>query len=305
MENSTLLNIRPASQLLDAAAGARPFLLEPIMAPGTAALVYGAPGVGKSFLALGLALAAAGGGSFLGWTAPRPHKVLYLDGEMSRDAVAARLRLFGPPPPSFRMWLATEQDGAKLDLSTEAGLLRLMASWGAVDLVVIDSLSSLAGTTHRDPERWSEVGGFLAFNQGCGRSIVMVHHANRDGAMRGIGRRADAMDLILALRRPRDWRPADRARFEVHLEKARHLAGAALAPIEAQLCTGPDGRGAWHWSEAGTVLLRRAADLLQQGMKAEAVGKAIGVSRRTAFRLQRRARELGWAGRTSDHGSEG
>jgi hypothetical protein len=123
----------------------------------------------------------------------------------------------------------------------------------------------------------------------------MVHHANRHGAMRGIGRRADAMDLVMALRRPRDWRPADGARFELHLEKARHLTGAALAPIEAQLRT-IDGRGAWHWSEAGTVLLRRAAPLFQQGMSAEAVGKAIGVSRRTAFRLQRRAREMGWLG---------
>src|SRR5690349_3675748 len=112
------------------------------------------------------------------------------------------------------------------------------------------------------------------------------------------------MDLILALRRPRDWRPPDGARFELHVEKARHLTGAALAPIEAQLRM-IDGRGAWHWSEAGTVLLRRAADLLQQSLKAEAVGKAIGVSRRTAFRPPRRARGLGWAGRASGDGAEG
>jgi hypothetical protein len=293
MENSSFLDIQPASRLLEPAAAPRPFMLEPIIAPGTAALIYGAPGVGKSFLALGLALAAAGGGSFLGWTAPRPRNVLYLDGEMSRETVAERLRLFGPPPPSLRMWLAADQNRHKLDLSTKAGLLHLMASWGAVDLVVIDSLSSLTGTTHRDPERWTELRHFLAFHQSHGRAIVLVHHANRDGAMRGIGQRADAMDLIMAVRRPRDWRPADGARFEVHLEKTRHHGGAALAPIEARLCT-TDGRGHWQWSSAGSAQLRRAADLLQQGMKAEAVGKAIGVSRRTAYRLQRRARELGW-----------
>jgi hypothetical protein len=293
MDNSTLLAIRPAGQLLEPGPDARPFMLEPIVAPGTAALIYGAPGVGKSFLALGLALAAAGGGSFLGWTAPRPHKVLYLDGEMSRATVASRLRLFGPPPPSFRMWLASEQDGMELDLSTEDGIVRLMASWGDVDLLVIDSLSSLAGATQDDPGSWAATSRFLAFHQSQGRAIVMVHHANRDGAMRGISRRADAMDLILALRRPRDWQPGDGARFEVHVEKMRHHGGSALAPIEAQLRT-TDGRGHWQWSPAGNALLRRAADLLQQGMTAEAAGKAIGVSRRTAFRLQRRARELGW-----------
>lgn len=49
------------------------------------------------------------------------------------------------------------------------------------------------------------------------------------------------MDVIMALRRPRDWQPADGARFELRLEKARHQAGAVLEPFEAQLCTGADG----------------------------------------------------------------
>jgi len=269
-------------------------VLEPLIRPGTAALVYGPAGVGKSFLALGLAWAAAAGGSFLGWRAPRPYKVLYLDGEMSPQAVAGRLRLFGPPPPSLRMWLATEQQGPALDLSTEDGIVRLMASWGAVDLVVVDSVASLTGVTHQDPDRWTEIARFLAFQRSVGRAVVLVHHANRDGAMRGISRRADAMDVVMALRRPRDWLPADAARFELRLEKARDQPGAALVPMEAKLCTGPDGRADWQWHTGGSAALRRAAPLLQQGMSAEAVGKAIGVSPRTAYRLQRQARELGW-----------
>src|SRR5436853_282667 len=142
MNDASLLTIRSAAELLDAGPARQPFILEPILAPGTLALIYGPPGVGKSFLALGLALAAAGAGSMLGWTTPRPHKVLYLDGEMRRETVTERLRLFGPLPPSLRMWLATEETGAALDLSTEEGIVRLMASWGDADLVVVDSLSS-------------------------------------------------------------------------------------------------------------------------------------------------------------------
>ena len=307
MDDTTKLTIRPAHELLEAAAEPQPFLLAPILGPGCAALIYGPAGVGKSFLALGLALAAAGGGRFLGWTAPRPHNVLYLDGEMRREAVAERLRLLGPPPPALRMWLATEQAGSALDLATEDGIVRLVANWREVDidLIVIDSLSSLAGTTGDDPERWSELRQFLDFQRHMGRAVVLVHHANRDGAMRGISRRADAMDLIMALRRPRDWQPADGARFELHLEKARHLTGPGLAPIEAQLCPAADGRAEWRWHQGESATLRRAAALLQQGMSAEAVGKAIGVSPRTAYRLQRRTRELGWIVRTSDYGSEG
>jgi len=305
MNDAMFLNIRSAAELAAAADAPPRFVLEPLIRPGSATLVYGPAGVGKSFLALGLAWAAAGGGSFLGWTAPRPHKVLYLDGEMSPQTVAGRLRLFGPPPPSLSLWLAAEQQGPKLDLSTEDGILRLMASWGTVDLVVVDSFSSLAGVTHNDPERWTEMGQFLAFQRSVGRAVVLVQHANRNGAMRGNSRRADAMDVIMALRRPRDWQPSDGARFELRLEKTRHLTGEGLEPIEAQLCTGADGRAEWRWHRGGSAVLRRAAPLLQQGMSAEAVGKAIGVSPRTAYRLQRRARELGWVARASDYGSQG
>jgi putative DNA primase/helicase len=304
MGNANFLAIRPASELLELTGPPEAFLLEPILAPGSVALIYGPPGVGKSFLALGLALAAAGGGSMLGWTAPRAHKVLYLDGEMRRATVAERLRLLGPPPPSLQMWLATEQAGDLLDLATEEGIVRLMSSWRRIDLVVIDSLSSLAGVTGGDPESWSELRRFVAHQQQVGRSVVMVHHANRDGTLRGTGRRVDMADIVMRLRRPRDWQPADGARFELQLEKARALTGTAIEPIEAQLRTGPDGCAEWQWHRGASAALRRAAPLFQQGMSAEAVGRAIGVSPRTAYRLQRQARERGWAHRTSGDGSE-
>ena len=298
MTDASPLHIRSAAALLDAVPAAPSFILDPILAPGTTALIYGDAGVGKSFLELGLALAAAGGGRFHGRTAPRPRRVLYLDGEMSVGALAGRLRLFGTPPPSLDVWLASEQPGLRLDLSTWEGLSCLAGNWKAVDLVIIDSLSSLAGVLPEgDPERWTEMRHFLGMVQRYGRAVVMVHHANRQGAVRGDIRRFDAMDLVLALRRPADWRPADGARFELRLEKARLQSGDALAPIEAQLRTGPDGLAHWQWHRGDSVVLCRATSLLQQGMSAEAVAKAIGVSARTAYRLQRRAREAGWLGR--------
>jgi hypothetical protein len=92
------LTYHSARALAAAAFPPRPFILEPLLAAGSAGLIYGPAGVGKSFLALGLAMAAASGGSFLGWTARRPHTVLYLEGELGAVELQRRLALFGAPP---------------------------------------------------------------------------------------------------------------------------------------------------------------------------------------------------------------
>src|SRR6478609_9518026 len=98
MKNARRLSILTAAELMAAELPPRRELLAPLMMSDTAALVYGPPGVGKSFFALGIAWAAASGGSFLGWRAPRPHRVLYVDGELGAAELRERLALFGAIP---------------------------------------------------------------------------------------------------------------------------------------------------------------------------------------------------------------
>ena len=75
----------------------------------------------------------------------------------------------------------------------------------------------------------------------------MVHHANKQGAQRGSSRREDQLDLVMALHRPRGWKPSDGARFEIHFEKARRLHGEALEPIEARLTANAPLADRWRW----------------------------------------------------------
>jgi hypothetical protein len=71
-----------------------------------------------------------------------------------------------------------------------------MANWGQVELVVVDSLSSLAGNVSGDADGWTGMQRFVAFQRRVGRAVLLVHHAKRDGAMRGTSRRLDMMDLV-------------------------------------------------------------------------------------------------------------
>jgi AAA domain len=290
MMDTTPLRVLSASALAHEVSPSQP-VLDPILPVGGQALLYGAAGVGKSFLALGMAYAAATGGSFLGWRAARRHQVVYVDGEMGPAELHRRLALFGPPPRTLEFALVSLDRGPALDLAHGASQMRLMENWGYPDLVVLDNLSSLTGLRTSE-DRWRDLQRFIVRQRRQARAMLLVHHANREGRPRGISRREDVLDLVLALRRPADWQPSDGARFEIHVEKSRSLHGPSVEPIVAHL------QGAqWQWNAVRTATLDRGVALLKDGLSAEAVGRALGISRASAFRLQRKARQHGLIGR--------
>jgi putative DNA primase/helicase len=140
----------------------------------------------------------------------------------------------------------------------------------------------------------TELQRFLQLQRSLGRTVLLVHHANSRGTLRGGSRREDVIDLVLALRPPGDWTAAHGARFEIHVEKARNVHGAALQPVVAALHAESHEQGP-HWDVQPLPgdRLDRAVALLAAGTTAEATGLALGVSRATAYRLQQRARRLG------------
>src|SRR5437899_11489445 len=157
MEKASGLSILSAAQLLACDLPPRSDVLAPLFACDTAALVYGPAGIGKSFFALGVAWAVASGTSFLGWRAPRPRRVLYVDGELGAASLRERLALFGPPPGRLMISAHDLGGGPLLDLSDDAGIVRLMTAWHDPALAVLDALSTLAGLGSADPDRWDRL----------------------------------------------------------------------------------------------------------------------------------------------------
>jgi putative DNA primase/helicase len=297
MMNATGLSILSAADLLAADLAPRDELLGSLLASDTAALVWGPAGIGKSFFALSIAWAVASGGSFLGWQSPRPHRVLYVDGEMGATSLRERLALFGPPPAGLALSAHDLGGGPILDLTETLGLKRLMAAWDDPELVVLDTLGSLAGLRSGDPERWDRLQRFLMHQRKHRRAVLLVHHANKAGAMRGTTRREDALDLVMALRHPAQGTTtgkgtAGNARFEIHFEKVRRRGAVPLAPMLAALETGT-GSVDWRWGRSDGGRFERAVALFRQGLGARAAAAALGVSRTTLFRLKAEARAKG------------
>jgi len=280
--------LRCANELAAIDLPPRELLLDPLISTQTLALLYGPRGLGKTFVALGIAWAAASGGSFLGWRGSGGCRVVYLDGEMAALDIQKRLALFGPAPDNLEFLVADlERNSTIPDLGTSSGHRQLLAlCTGLPDLVVIDNLASLCGFSTKDHDPWRKLERFLLTLRRARTAVLIVHHANKRGVQRGTSRREDLVDLVMAIRRPADYRPSEGARFELHFEKTRQLYGAAIDPIEARLAIGYDGLAQWTWTKAEEHEVDRVAALLRQGLNPNQIAAELGISKSKAYRLR-------------------
>ena len=126
-----------------------------------------------------------------------------------------------------------------------------------------------------------------------GIAVLLIHHAGVNGRQRGTSRREDALDTVIALRRPEDYSPKEGARFEVHLEKARALVGEEALPFEAvvQPLASESGKPGIRWvaRDLKPPIFNQAAELFANGRTVREVKELLGISHGEAGRLRLRA----------------
>ena len=123
--------------------------------------------------------------------------------------------------------------------------------------------------------------------------MLLIHHAGTNGRQRGTSRREDALDTVIALRRPEDYSPEQGARFEVHLEKVRNrVNGSAAVPFEARIETANEGIR-WAAADLMPPRLKQAASLFVEGHTVRRVAALLGISSSEAGRLRLRAVDAG------------
>jgi putative DNA primase/helicase len=291
----------------------REMLLSPILPERSLAMLYAPRGTGKSFLALSIAIAAASGGSLLRWAAPRPRRVLFVDGEMPLPDLQSRLnaalndtnlKLAG----NLKI-LAADKTERGINLSAAEDQKALEAHLNEVDLLILDNLSTLTSGAEGASDAWLPMQNWLLKLRRQGLAVLLVHHAGVNGKQRGTSRREDALDTVIALRRPADYSPEQGARFEVHMEKARTLVGDGAAPFEA--CVEPfeisEGASGVRWlaKDLRLPVLCRAAELFKAGHTVRQVAGALGISRSEAGRLRLQAADEGlFEPKREDEGEE-
>ena len=129
----------------------REHILAPWLPTQGLTMLYAKRGIGKTHMGLGVAFAVASGGKFLKWVAPKPRKVLFIDGEMPAVALQERLAALvagtETEPPSadyLRIITPDLQERGIPDIGSEDGQAAIEEHLDGVELVILDNLSTLA-----------------------------------------------------------------------------------------------------------------------------------------------------------------
>ena len=252
-------------------------------------LIHAWRGVGKTHFALGVAYAVASGGTYLKWTAEKPFRVVYIDGEMSGASIQARLAAIvktakkHPPKGYFQIITPDTQSLPIPDLATAEGQAALAPRIAEAELIVVDNLSCLMRTGEENKaEGWHSTAEWALDLRRQGKTVLFVAHDGKNGERRGSSKVEDILDCVLHLTHEADYDPEKGAAFTCSFVKARHLTGKDAADIEAAL--GKDG--SWTWREAALEMADRIRTLKAEApdMNQKEIAEELGCSRSTVSR---------------------
>jgi len=297
---SSLLAVpeRPAIQRIDALLSqsfAPTLWVVPDLLPEGLTLLAAKPKLGKSRLALGLALAVASGGAALGEIEVEPGTVLYLALEDSLKRLSERTqKLLGDEIAPPLLEVTTEWP--RLD----AGGLDQLEDWLAnhpdARLVILDTLAKIRGARAGGSYAgdYSSLEGAQALAQRAGVAILVIHHTGKESrqdaldevnATQGL---AGVADNILVLRRQRGQAQAQL------IGDGRELNGVDLW-LRADPATGawrlaepPESQEAKTPERAEILrVLKASGEPLSAGQVAEALEKPIRMISQLLWKMER------------------
>lgn len=273
----------------------RHMLLYPWMPEGSINMVFADRGIGKTFFSLSCALALANGEEFLCYKAEHPVPVLYLDGEMQGTSIQERLHKLSKGNETKAPLTLYTPDCQDLDyipdLGTENGRdeINELIEATSPKVIFIDNISTFDRTgNENEAESWSPIQAWAIQHRKAGRSLIFIHHANKEGKQRGSHKKEDVMDAVIRLKRPDDHIQGEGdTKMMVQYTKARHLSGDQAQDIEATLCS-DDEYLKWEW-EQGDILYHKAVQMLKDGVSMRDIAEEMNLGKSTIHRWKTKA----------------
>lgn len=178
------------------------WLLDNFIAIPDITVLWGDGGVSKSLWLMGLAVAIANGDpTFCGMPLNKHGRVVYVDEENPEDIVLGRLKKLGLTEEGQRNLVYYWWPNIKLD--EDPTLLYEDVAEVEPVLLALDSFSRLTFADENDVQAMNRMfnHGIYPISRELGVGVVALHHANKEGRIRGATAIRNAADLSVEVKR--------------------------------------------------------------------------------------------------------
>lgn len=218
---------------------------------GDLGYIFAPRGVGKTWLAMALPGAVSQKKPLGKWEAgDAAAKVLYVDGEMPLELTKYRssgLKIEGGEVMYLHHEAMFNELGSSLNIglaSHREAITKLLVDKG-LKVLILDNLSSLAsGVVENKGEDYEPISHWLLELRRRRITVIVIHHAGRNGLMRGHTKREDACSWIIELKDAKgEGDPG--AKFISHFAKPSRNTGEPMPDL------------LWHFTtdDAGLVTI--------------------------------------------------
>lgn len=269
---------------------------------GDLGFLYGARGLGKTWLAMLLARRIAEGVTIGEWAVHKPRRVLYVDGEMPLDGIRERDAALSSVPDAAISYLQHEvlfqATGKVLNLADSAAQAALLdkCQREKIEVLFLDNLSCLfSGIKENDADAWEQVLPWLLDLRRNRIAVVFIAHAGRNGFMRGTSRREDAAFWIIQLAEAKDATEIQTgAKFVARFVKNRNATETECPPLEWSFrLEASEARAHVSWKKLSTSQLFRQC--LEDGLtSASDIADEMGISKGQVSKLASAGIRAGW-----------
>jgi hypothetical protein len=250
------LQIMKAKKFLAKKFKNRRFLIEPVLMESSILMIFGSKGIGKSWLALiiALILTRAKRVSDLpeigGWKVRQKEEVLLVDAEMHPSTLQKRLkgliRILGKGSKSHRLHILSGHDwfknyGTKVSIAKQEwrdAIYKYLEQHDELKVVIFDNVASLAvGIDENQKQGWDMINDWLISIRMLEKAVIFIHHSGKNNQQRGTSARQDNLDCSVHLSHPNNYSNKDGAYFKAEFDKPPrdNTPGKSLSSFELKI----------------------------------------------------------------------
>jgi hypothetical protein len=224
-------------------------LIRPWLNLASLNMIFAEPGIGKTWLALSIAVMLTRDewekAEIGPWEVKEPSGTLYIDGEMGEWDLKERLKALEgahgkertrSPLTILSANRIARTSRCQIDITKpewRESIYEFIASRPRIKTVILDNLSALTpGRDENDKKEWDPINQWLISLRHLGLAIILIHHSGKNKRQqRGTSAHDDPMDVILSLSRDKKG-----GGIWIDYVKARNIApGANLDRFKVEL----------------------------------------------------------------------